>query len=334
MKEIESEYIFSLTNTGSENVLKLEVDSLRLSWRPSYQHKGFVTFKAPKDQCFNLAALDHHLAFSRRMCLSLGRFPSQKEAEKIIKLHPAYLGGALHYVRFTMRKMTGDQDGPHTRPEIGECIGTVVELGPDEFWAGLHLHSRFLSPDPGGDSGIEMPAESPSRAWLKLEEADRFFDLGLTPKDIVVELGCAPGGVVLALLQREISVIGVDPARMADVVLRHAVVERRFVPQDRAWFYHCCKPAALTAKRDLGPEVSWFMSDMNQSPKVVLKECARFCGMAPSINGVLMTLKLTNFSQITEKQEWFDALTKMGFKTIRLQQLSVHHKELALLAIR
>ncbi len=76
------------------------------------------------------------------------------------------------------------------------------------------------------------------------------------------------------------------------------------------------------------------MSDMNQSPEVVLKECARFCKMAPSIRGALMTLKLTDPAQVADKAAWFATLREMGFKTMRLQQLSVHHKELVLLAMR
>jgi 23S rRNA (cytidine2498-2'-O)-methyltransferase len=219
-------------------------------------------------------------------------------------------------------------------PQFGEIIGTVVELGASEFWAGLHRHAPFLSPDPAGDAGIAMPAESPSRAWLKLEEAARFFGLEFTRKDIVVELGCAPGGVVLALINRGVSVIGVDPAKMADVVLASAIGERQDAPADRPWFFQCRKPAALTSKRDLGQAVTWFMSDMNQSPEVVLKECARFCKMAPSIRGVLITLKLTDLLQVADKSRWFASLAEMGFKTIRLQQLSVHHKEFALLALR
>ena len=179
-----------------------------------------------------------------------------------------------------------------------------------------------------------MPADSPSRAWLKLEEAVCFFGLEFTPADIVVELGCAPGGVVLALLNRGISVIGVDPAKMADVVKASAVLDRNLVPANKAWFYHCCRPAALAGKRDLGRGVTWFMSDMNQSPAVVLAECERFCNMSPTIRGVLITLKLTELDQVAEKQTWFDALDDMGFKTVRLQQLSVHHKEFALLALR
>ncbi|MGL4399414.1 MAG: hypothetical protein ACRCXD_06075, partial [Luteolibacter sp.] len=152
--------------------------------------------------------------------------------------------------------------------------------------------------------------------------------------DIVVELGCAPGGVVLALLNRGVSVIGVDPAKMADVVMASAITPRDSVPTGRPWFFHSRKPAALTSKRDLGPGVTWFMSDMNQSPEVVLKECARFCRMAPSIRGVLITLKLTDLQQVAEKASWFAALNAIGFKTIRLQQLAVHHKEFALLGLK
>jgi 23S rRNA C2498 (ribose-2'-O)-methylase RlmM len=169
---------------------------------------------------------------------------------------------------------------------------------------------------------------------LKLEEATRFFDLKFTARDIVVELGCAPGGVVLALLNRGVSVIGVDPAKMAAVVVASAIAERDSAPSGRPWFFHSRKPAALTSKRDLGLGVTWFMSDMNQSPEVVLKECARFYKMAPSIRGVLITLKLTDLLQVTDKSQWFASLTAMGFKSLRLQQLSVHHKEFALLGLK
>lgn len=324
MKPIDSEYLFALTNPGSEKALKLEVEAAKPDWRLSYQRRGFVTFKS--DGPFSLDALDVDLACTRRLCLSLGKSKTMDEA--VSRAGEVQL---IHHARFADRKMRGVQGDA---PEIGQLVGTVVELSPDEFWTGIHRHAPFLSPDPAGDSGIEMPADSPSRAWLKLEEATRFFDLKFTSKDIVVELGCAPGGVVLALLNRGVSVIGVDPAKMADVVMASAIEERASAPTDRPWFFHSRKPAALTSKRDLGQGVTWFMSDMNQSPEVVLKECARFCKMAPSIRGVLITLKLTDLLQVAEKASWFAALRAMGFKTVRLQQLSVHHKEFALLGMR
>ena len=334
MKEIESEFIFALTNVGSERALKAEADKMKLGWRPSYQHKGFVTFKAPSDEAFfSLASLDLPLACCRRLCLSLGQVSTREEAEMKIRQHPTYLGGAIHHVRFANRTMQSEPLEDFKRPESGECIGTVVEVGPEEFWVGLHLHAPFLSPYPGGDSSLVMPADSPSRAWLKLEEAVRFFNLDLSVKDIVVELGCAPGGVVLALLRRGVSVVGVDPAEMAEVVMESATFDRRLIPIGEPWFFHCRKPAALASKRDVGKGVTWFMSDMNQSPDVVLKECARFCAMARTIRGVLITLKLTDLMQVKQKQKWFKELTDIGFKTVRLQQLSVHHKEFALLAL-
>lgn len=325
---IESEFVFALCNPGSEKALKLEAETMALGWRPGYQRRGFVTFKA--DVPFSLEAPEVELACARRLCLSLGKSTTREEAVR--RIEETSRCAIIHHARFHERKMQGIPG--EGRPEAGELVGTVVELGPDEFWAGIHRHAPFLSPDPAGDSGIVMAADSPSRAWLKLEEAVRFFDLEFTPADIVVELGCAPGGVVLALLRRGVSVIGVDPAKMADVVMASAIANRQDAPSRRPWFFHCRKPAALASKRDLGQDVTWFMSDMNQSPEVVLKECARFCQMAPSIRGVLITLKLTDLLRVADKGQWFAALAGMGFKTIRLQQLSVHHKEFALLALR
>lgn len=326
MKPTATEFLFALTNPGSEKALKLEVETMGLGWRSGYQRRGFVTFKA--DDEFSLDSLGAEIACARRLCLSLGKFVTREEAVARLGESPV-----IHHARYHERKMRGVPADP-TRPKPGQLIGTVVELGPDEFWAGLHRHGKFLSPDPAGDSGIEMPANSPSRAWLKLEEAARFFDLKFTPDDIVVELGCAPGGVVLALLERGVSVIGVDPAKMAEVVMASAISNREDASIGKPWFYHSRKPAALTSKRDLGQGVTWFMSDMNQSPEVVLKECARFCKMAPTIRGVLITLKLTDLLQVADKSQWFAALAAMGFKTTRLQQLSVHHKEFALLGLR
>ncbi len=325
MKRIESEFCFALTNPGSEKSLKRELETMNLGWRPGYQRRGFVTFKA--DEVFSLDSLALDIATARRLCLSLGKAATREEAVNLI-------GGRylIHHALYADRKMQGGESV--RKPEIGEIVGTVVELGPAEFWAGLHRHGPSKSPDPAGDSGMIMPVESPSRAWLKLEEAVRFFDLKFTPADIVVELGCAPGGVVLALLHRGVPVIGVDPAKMAEVVMAWAIENRDDAPNGNPWFYHCRKPAALTSKRDLGQGVTWFMSDMNQSPEVVLKECARFCKMVPSIRGVLITLKLTDLMQIADKAQWFTALTAMGFRTIRLQQLAVHHKEFALLAMK
>lgn len=338
IKDFSSEFIFALCNSGAEKALKLEVESMKLPWRFSYQKKGFIAFKAdPQNGPFTLKSLNEPVAFARRLCLSLGKAASAEAATDLIyKICDSQT--LIHRARYFDHKMEGIREDPLSlpkRPQYGQCIGTIAEIAPGEFFAGLHIHENFLSPDPAGDSATEMPQSSPSRAWLKIEEAIRFFDLTFTKKDIVVEVGCAPGGVVLALLDRGVSVIGVDPANMAEIVRKYEIPERNAaVKPGTPWFYHCRKPAALAGKKDLGNGVTWFMSDMNQSPEVVIRECLRFTKMAPQIRGVLMTLKLTELSQVVDKNNWFTMLANGGFKTMKLQSLSVNHRELALLALK
>jgi len=332
-----SEFIFALCNSGAEKALKLEVVSMGLPWRFSYQKKGFVAFKADDAiGTFNEISSSEQIAFARRICLSLGKASTAQAAEQLICQVVGTMP-LIHRARYFDHKMEGIQHIPGKlteQPVIGQCIGTVVELGPDEYFAGVHIHASEVSPYPAGDSGIVMPQYSPSRAWLKLEEAVRFFNLSLTKRDIVVEVGCAPGGVVLALLERGIPVIGVDPAKMADVITTYQISDRYATPAGKPWFYHCRKPAALASKKDLGQGVTWFMSDMNQSPEIIIKECIRFASMAPGIRNALMTLKLTDLSQVVEKWKWFEMLKTGGFKKMRLQSLSVNHRELALFASR
>lgn len=329
MKPIEPEYVFALCNPGAERALKAEVVAAGLDWRPSYQRRGFVTFKIAG--AFAWPDLTANVACARRLGVSLGKFSSRQEAEACLREHGI---GVIHWLKHEDHRIRPQGLGELEQLQLGEQVGTVIEFGDDECWAGVHRHAPMLSPWPGGDAGLEMPAQSPSRAWLKLEEAVRFFGLEFSADDIVVELGCAPGGVVHALLQRGVSVIGVDPAKMAEVVMRHAVKDRQSTPQHGSWFFHCRKPAALVSKRDLGRGVTWFMSDMNQAPDVVLRECARFVNMAPSIRGVLITLKLTEMDQVADKHLWLAALREMGFSEVRLQQLAVHHREFALLGLQ
>ncbi|NJM38631.1 MAG: hypothetical protein HC845_12635 [Akkermansiaceae bacterium] len=240
---IESEFLFALCNPGSEKALKLEAETMSLGWRLSYQRRGFVTFKA--DRSFYLESFTKPLAFARRLCLSLGKFHTQDDAVKALRSQSV---SSIHHARFHERKMRGVQgnDLP-SKPEIGQRIGTIVEISPTEFWVGIHQHAALLSPDPAGDSGVVMAEHSPSRAWLKLEEAVNFFDIQFSKSDIVAELGCAPGGVVLALLDRGVSVIGVDPAKMADVVMKSAIAERENPPRNQPWFSIAESPQHLLA---------------------------------------------------------------------------------------
>ena len=330
-----SGYLFAITNPGAERVLKHEIAAAGLEWRPGFQARGFLTFKAPSaERPFAARDLLQPVAFARRLCLFAGKAETLDEARAhLAAASPGEL--PLHHLRMTEGWLSPVPGEPFAAPGPGQAAGTIVEFSPAEFWAGLHWHAPLLSPWPGGCSGVTLPEDAPSRAWLKLEEAARFFGLTFTPRDVVVELGCAPGGVLLALLRRGVSVIGVDPARLAPVVMAHSLPEAP--PPGKAphqpWLVHCRKPAALVSKRDLAGQATWFMSDMNQSPAVAIKECARFTRMCPSIRSALITLKLTDLAEATDKPAWIQAMHAMGFQTVRLQQLCVHHRELVLLGL-
>jgi hypothetical protein len=53
--------------------------------------------------------------------------------------------------------------------------------------------------------------------------------------------------------------------------------------------------------------------------------------MCPSIHAALITLKLTDLGEAAAAGEWLGAMRAIGFRDVRLRQLSVHHRELALL---
>lgn len=338
--DITSEYLFALTNPGAERALKSEVAATGSGWRPGFQARGMVTFKCPApERPFTARDLLTPLAFARRLCLFTGKSASREEALAALAAAgftaPDNDHTRLHELTLTSGRLAPAEAHPDAPPPApGTMVGTLMELNAGEFWSGVHWHAPLLSPHPAGCSGITLPEDSPSRAWLKLEEAARFFGLQFHPRDVVVELGCAPGGVLLALLRRGVSVIGVDPARLAPAVMEHAVPA---VPpagsSPRLWVVHCRKPAALVSKRDLAGQATWFMSDMNQSPAVAIKECARFIRMCPSIRSAVITLKLTDLAEASEKPAWLQAMRNMGFPTVRLQQLCVHHRELALLGL-
>ncbi len=328
---ISSPFLFAITNPGSEKPLKMEVSQAGLTWRPGFQQRGFVTFKHPENapEGFQFQHLKVPLALARRVCLFAGKFPNQEDAEAALRVE---CGEKLQFLDISKRPEP-KAESPLTLTK-GEIVGTVVKLNENEYWGGWHTHEALRSPYPGGSSGVILNPASPSRAWLKLEEATRFFGLQFTPKDIVVELGCSPGGVLLALVDRGISSIGVDPAKLAETLSPHILADLPYTKLPKQpWIWHCRKPAALVGKRDLAVPVTWFMSDMNQAPAIAIKECGRFIRMCPTIRSALITLKMKELTELADQQVWMDEMRAMGFRIIRLQQLSVHHHEVSLLAL-
>jgi 23S rRNA (cytidine2498-2'-O)-methyltransferase len=65
-----------------------------------------------------------------------------------------------------------------------------------------------------------MPPEAPSRAYRKLEEALMWSQApAARRRHRLSRIGSSPGGASYALLRRGVDVYGIDPAKMAPVVL-------------------------------------------------------------------------------------------------------------------
>ena len=96
------------------------------------------------------------------------------------------------------------------------CLSTYAGPLKDEaFLVGYHTHTSKPrsrprhSPFPGGKMDIILPPEAPSRAYLKIQEALLWSEAPLKSGDVVVEIGSAPGGASLALLNRGCTVVGI-----------------------------------------------------------------------------------------------------------------------------
>ena len=116
---------------------------------------------------------------------------------------------------------------------------------------------------------LALPAEAPSRAWLKTAEA--LAVLGLQPRagDTAVEIGSAPGGSVFALLSRGLTVVGVDPCPSdrthSPVIMRHP-----HFSEVRAKLHQL--------RRDQLPgAVQWLLCDANVDAEDAVPHLGRLC---------------------------------------------------------
>jgi 23S rRNA (cytidine2498-2'-O)-methyltransferase len=162
-----------------------------------------------------------------------------------------------------------------------------------------------------------MPPEAPSRAYRKLEEALLWSNAPVQPGDVAVEIGSSPGGASYALLRRGLTVLGIDPAKMAPVVLDH--------PN----FTHLQRPMSLVTREDLPRELHWVLLDVNLAPQVALITARRLAARPrPALHGVLLTLKLDDWKAIRHVPKFLKSVESMGMAEVRATQLPSNRMEL------
>jgi 23S rRNA (cytidine2498-2'-O)-methyltransferase len=213
---------------------------------------------------------------------------------------------------------------PSGPPRIGDLVLDVIVGEGEAPWLGCHVHGKSHSPHPGGKVELTLPPEAPSRAWLKIEEALRWSGLPLRAGEVALELGSAPGGTSWALLDRGLTVIGLDPGAMDPRVLA------------RPGFSHLQMTLGDLRREHLPQKIDWLLLDVNLAPQVALHQTRRIVSMLRStLRGVILTLKLND--QRWKSADEVPALCKrvagMGLVSVRATHLAANRREICLVAL-
>lgn len=333
-----SPFLFACCREGSEASLKADV--LRRHGTlltPAFMRPQLITWKAraPVDESFDLAS-----PFARVSGLSLGPCKTDDDiAAKLVErsirrvcLHvfPRVVpedGGIdwspLDAIRD--RLAAASQKGGVTLDEAAEhVVSIVIDDKPDApLFVGLRKR-RDGDPLPsGGLPRIALPGDAPSRAWLKLEQAlawrgwDKLDLRGQTALD----LGCAPGGASLALLDRGMKVIGVDTGDMDEAVLRH----------DSGGFRHLRIPLAKLDAMKLPSAVSLMLCDINLGPPEVLPHIARLCESIQA-DRLILTLKMNLPVYEKRLDEFVDFIRGFAPGPVIITQLAANRREVCVMA--
>jgi 23S rRNA (cytidine2498-2'-O)-methyltransferase len=334
-----SSFIYAVCQLGAEAALKAEVARAHPTLRFAYSRPGLITWKSPAGLAAD-ARLD--AVFARASGLSFGAVDPLTAVPEARRLHvferdlarpdedpPGWVPGRrAAAVRAQLLASGPNRFEADARARPGElCLDVIVAPDGDEPpWVGAHMHARGRSPWPGGLFPVEVPADAPSRAYRKLEEAIAWSGLPLRAGEVAVEIGSAPGGASYALLRRGLEVVGVDPGDMAPSVLG-------FVGPAGNRFQHLRTTLAALRREALPPRVDWLLLDVNLAPQVALHALRRLVAtLRRDLRGVILTLKLNDWGMADAVPDLVARVGAMGLGPARATQLPANRQEICVVA--
>ncbi|TLM63664.1 MAG: hypothetical protein FDZ69_12230 [Deltaproteobacteria bacterium] len=334
-------FVLTTCAVGAEAVLRRWMPEHR-GWRAAFSRPGLITWKV--EGAVDAGLPRPHPLFrtwgvSLGFCTAapeLGKALDQLEAP-VLQVMAGEAGPKGHVPETVLERWEADVRrveeeirtcwGARVRggdPAIGEAVLDVV-VRPGEPWmVGWHRHTRERGPLPGGAWELAPPADAPSRAWAKLEEMIRWS--GLTPGkgESALEIGCAPGGATMALLDRGLRVCSVDPL---PIVLPERLRQAPFLQ-------HRCLIEKLP--RDQFPAaVDWIVVDMGLSAPMAVHHLARIVPRyRDRLQGLFVTLKLNEWTLVERLPELLDRIAAMGFDSVEAACLPAFRQELGVVARR
>lgn len=346
-------FLFIVCQAGAETALKQELARHWPAMRLAFSRSGFVTFKLPPDQPLAEDA-DLRSVFARTWGFSLGKVqgadPEDLAADvwkltgdrRFKHIHawqrdtalPGYRGfepGLTELAQAVGGRIAAQQ--PRATPaaktlpvnllaRAGDTVLDCVLVEPDQWWIGYHVASSLATRWPGGVPKIDLPAHAVSRAYLKMGEALLWSGLPTVPGERCVEIGSSPGGSCQALLDRGLTVVGIDPAKMHEDVLAH--------PN----FTHVRARGADLKRREFRG-TKWLMVDSNVAPKHTLDTVEHIVTHRQvQIRGMLLTLKLLEWELAECIPEYLARIRSWGYAYVRARQLAYNRQEICVAALR
>ncbi len=334
-------FILTTCAVGAEALLRRCLLEQR-GWRAAFSRPGLLTFKLdePLD-----AGLSRPHPLIRTWGLSLGFCSVPQELEKalagldrpVLQVVAGEAGPKGHVPETVLERW--EVEARRVREEILGCWGERVRIAepalgddvldvlvrPGEPWViGWHRHSRERGPLPGGAWELAVPPDAPSRAWAKLEEMIRWS--GLTPQkgESALEIGCAPGGATMALLDRGLRVCSVDPL---PIVLPERLSQAPF-------HQHRCLIEKLPRQR-FPAAVDWIVVDMGLSAPMAVHHLACIVPRyRRHLQGMFVTLKLNEWALAERIPDLLEKIAALGFASVEAASLPAFRQEIGVVARR
>jgi 23S rRNA (cytidine2498-2'-O)-methyltransferase len=308
---------------GLEPAVKRDVARLRPELRFAYSRPGLVTFKSP----MTITPDDRPgSVFARVWGASIGASRDPDDAAHKLAHVAATRVHVFARDDDAQPDLTPWRDAlakfPSGPAHDGDLVADVIVAHDEPAWLGLHRQDASHLPHPGGAIAVDVPADAPSRAFAKIEEAIAWCALPVAAGHVALEIGAAPGGAVMALAQRGVSVIAVDTGELA--------------PHVRALPGVTHMPIKVGALRweDLPPRIDWLLVDVNLAPQVALHEIARLMPrLSPTLRGAVITLKLNDWAFVSELGTLADRIRAFGFSDVRMRHLPSNRKEICCVAL-
>ncbi len=348
-------FVWATHHVASARWLKAELAQTAPNLHFAFSRPGLTTFRvdpAAGSRAMGSPELRLPSSFARAFGLSLGRATTAAEVLALLEPHrgaplrlhvferdldvpvdeqdASTMGQRAAAVEAELRAAAPEAFLPEARAAIGELVADVIvphATQPDEpFLVGLHRHDSHHGPYPGGVGHVPPPAEAPSRAYCKIEEALRWAELTPAPGETAVELGSSPGGATWSLLRRGLHVYGVDPGEMHP--LTKAFTGKQGGHENR--FVHLHMPAAEVPKSALPRQYQWLLLDINLAPMAALRYVERFVALAHGgLKGAVLTIKLNDDGVFAALPRLLERIRKLGATQLRVTQLPSHRSEVA-----